>query len=161
MSIPPNNHPVATFHLRALLALALAACATPRTDPERDMPSTSSGAGTQPITVTVDRATYAPGATVGLRIVNATDGTFGYNPCTRTLEREQAGAWVAAPEPGRVCTRELRILAGRTTVSTTTDVPRSLAAGQYRLVLSFSPEDASAGASRDVVLVRSDAFRVE
>ena len=161
MRILSNRRPLASHCLRASLAWALAACATPQPDPERDMPSTSSGAGAQPITVTVDRAAYAPGATVGLRIVNGSDGTFGYNPCTRTVEREGGGAWTAVPEPDRVCTMELRLLDGRATVSTTTDVPRSLAAGRYRLVLSFSREDASATANTGAVRVPSNPFRVE
>ena len=163
MRIPANRRPIAFLHLPALLAWSLAACTTPPPQPEGGTPSASSGTGTQPIAITVDRAAYAPGATVGLRIVNGSDATFGYNPCTRSVEREQSGAWTTLPpEPDRVCTMELRLLQPRQTVSATTDLPRSLAAGRYRLLLSFSREDASAGGSNvSAVLVPSDAFRVE
>ena len=160
MRILPRRRPLALTCLASSLALALAACAA-SPDPPEGAPSASAGASSLPVTVTVDRASYAPGSTIGLRIANGSDATYGYHPCTRTLEREQGGAWTAVSEPVRVCTRELRILAGRETVSTTTELPRSLPSGRYRLVLSFSHEGADAAPSGGALLVGSNAFRVE
>lgn len=119
---------------------------------------------TTPVTVTVERATYAPGSEVTLRIANRSDQRFGYNACTRTVERESGASWVMVPEPDRVCTMELRILEARSTVTARTELPRSLDQGRYRLLLSLLREPdapAAPGGQPDRLTVASNPFRVE
>jgi hypothetical protein len=92
----------------------------------------------------LDRATYASRDDVKLTLTNDTHRNLGYNACTRVIEREAGAGWTAVPEPDRICTMELRLLARGETVSEQTDLP-ALAAGRYRIALSFSDESADAG----------------
>src|SRR5688500_13867653 len=41
-----------------------------------------------------DRSSYKAGERMTLTLVNPTGNSYAYNPCTRTLERENGGAWV-------------------------------------------------------------------
>lgn len=104
-----------------------------------DVPSQPGGA-----TLTLDRASYSAGATATMRITSQTSDTLGYNPCSsRIVERQVGSNWVAHPEPGRMCTMELRLLMPNQTVTNTTDLPADLRSGTYRMVLSLSRQSTS------------------
>jgi hypothetical protein len=92
----------------------------------------------------LDRATYSSRDDVKLTITNSTHRNLGYNACTRVIEREAGAQWAPVPEPDRICTMELRLLARGETVTEVTDLP-ALGAGRYRIALSFSDESATAG----------------
>lgn len=145
-------------------AAGLSACTTL---PPAGEPSTSS---TPPATVTqgdvslaLDRDRYAPGAQLRMTIRNHGARTFGFNPCPRIVERYDGSAWVAHPEPDRVCTLELWLLEPQSTRQATTDLPSTLAAGTYRIALIFSREDSAPAnpAERQTVRAESAPFRVE
>lgn len=98
------------------------------------------------ITLVLDRTTYRPTDMVQITMKNDAQRNLGYNACTRTVERESATAWAAVPEPDRVCTMELRLLARGETVTEQTDLPAGVAPGRYRIVLSFSDQSPTPGA---------------
>ena len=146
--------------LTLLAALALA-CRGPALEsdtsaaaPVPPIPSPSMPASA--VRITLDRDTYPPSGDVKLTLTNASRRNLGYNACTRVVERESNGTWTAVPEPDRVCTMELRLLAGGETVTEQTDLP-ALPAGRYRLSLRFSDEGGSAGTP---VQASSEPFRV-
>lgn len=128
---------------------------TTRTETTRvggNVPGSQGGA-----TLALDRTSYAPGATVTMRITSRTSDTLGYNPCAnRVVERQEGSNWVAHPEPDRMCTMELRLLMPNETVSNTTSLPGDLRSGIYRIVLSLSRQSRSGGTVRAV----SPAFSV-
>lgn len=102
---------------------------------------------THDVRLTLDAASYAPGAMVKLTMTNHTSRDLGYNACTRVVEREQSGGgrWAAVPEPDRVCTMEIRTLPANGNVTESTDLPATLEAGRYRLVLNFHDEGGPGG----------------
>ena len=118
-----------------------------------EVPSQPGGA-----TLTLDRASYSAGATATMRITSQTSDTLGYNPCAnRVVERQEGSNWVAHPEPGRMCTMELRLLMPNQTVTNTTDLPVDLRGGTYRMVLSLSRQSTS---NPGTVRAISPTFRV-
>ena len=122
----------------------------------RGEPASQTGGGA---TLTLDRTSYAAGATVTMRITSQTRDTLGYNQCSsRVVERQDGERWVAHPEPDRMCTMELRLLMPGESQTATTDLPANLRSGTYRIVLSLSPQ--SAAATRAGVRAVSPAFRV-
>ena len=150
-----NSGMTRTVTLMLMLGAALAACRTAAEDAEPAPPAQAPPATTPATTpapamsdtsvqLTLDRATYAPGANVTLTLTNRGQRELGYNACTRIVERESNGAWTAVPEPDRICTMELRLLDRGQTVKEQTDLPRA-SAGRYRLAINFSDESSSAG----------------
>ena len=140
-------------HVLFFLALGatLAACRTAAEDAEPAPPAQAPAATTPApamsdtsVQLTLDRATYAPGANVTLTLTNRDQRELGYNACTRIVEREANGVWTVVPEPDRICTMELRLLDRGQTVKEQTDLPRT-SAGRYRLAINFSDESSSAG----------------
>jgi hypothetical protein len=136
---------------RGLAVLAgitfLAACQTAARQDAADTNAGRSAAAedqrmANPATVqlTLDRSSYSAGAITTLTLTNATARDLGYNPCTRTIERQSGGNWAVVPEPDRVCTMELRLLAAGARVTERTDLPDFLQAGTYRMVLRLSDE---------------------
>jgi hypothetical protein len=103
------------------------------------------------VTVTLDRGSYAPGATATVRVVSRSSDTLGYNQCSsRLIQRSESGTWVTHPEPGRMCTMELRLLRPGEMQTFTTDLPPNLTPATYRLVLALSRQrSAPPGASGD------------
>ena len=92
-----------------------------------------------PISLTVSRNNYEPGAVVSLALTNRTERTYGYNPCTRVIEGlASGGTWVAVSEPNRLCTMELRLLEPRTERVSQTELPSPLGEGTYRMVIALS-----------------------
>src|SRR5262245_16402118 len=57
-----------------------------------------------------DKAQYRAGEKVTLTFENKSSGKYTFNPCSRALEREQGGSWVAVPDAGRMCTMEAWVL---------------------------------------------------
>ncbi|MGH7720337.1 MAG: hypothetical protein ACREON_16020, partial [Gemmatimonadaceae bacterium] len=58
------------------------------------------------------------------------------------------GAWSAVDESQRICTMEAWILEPNATRTAETELPSSLRAGRYRLVIAFTVEGASGGRVR-------------
>ena len=78
-----------------------------------------------------------------MRIVSQTSDTLGFNQCSsRSVERQDGSRWVPFPEPDRMCTMELRMLMPNETQSVTTDLPATLSAGTYRMVLTLGRQTA-------------------
>lgn len=100
----------------------------------------------------VDGARYAPGGEVRFTLVNRGATALGYNPCSsRSVERREGASWAAIPEPGRMCTQEIRLLARGDSVSATLTLPEGLSAGEYRLVFTMRRDgEAEAAASPPV-----------
>ena len=162
----------------AVATLAVAACASSRSGSEAESATASAGAtasGTAAppagaaardtsaaspggVTIALDRAQYAAGDPVALRIENRSGGGLGYNACTRAVERREGASWVAVKED-RICTMELRLLANGETASERTELPSPLPAGEYRIALAMSREEpAPAGAGP--IRATSAAFQV-
>lgn len=123
----------------------------------------SGGTERSEVTVTLDRSTYAPGATATMTIRNGGRDTLGYNQCSsRAIEQQQGSAWVVHPEPERMCTMEIRLLNPGETQTATTDIPSTLPrGGTYRLVLTLSRQRATtSGQSAGSVRATSASFRV-
>ena len=104
-------------------------------------PADSAMSGEQAgVRLELDRATYTAGASVRLRIVNGSDVTYGYNPCTRIVERREGAGWAAVQED-RACTMELRLLGARDSVDARTEMPARMPVGEYRVVLVLSRDE--------------------
>jgi hypothetical protein len=141
--------------MRAILVAALAACwacgpAVPGTEQPnagRDAADSVAARDTAgaPVELRTDRTRYVPGDAISLTLVNTTDATYAFNPCTRTLERGGSQGWTAIPEPQRVCTMQAYILEPRQTRTETTELPDTLAPGRYRVVIALTREDAAPG----------------
>jgi hypothetical protein len=141
--------------LPTVLALATGACAP---SPPAGEPAQSSAEAGK-VQVTTDRSSYRAGDPITLTVHNGSADTVAFNPCTRALEREQAGTWTAVPEPQRICTMEAWILAPGERRAGPTELPADLAAGRYRAVLAFTVESARPSAERTEA--RSAPFAVE
>lgn len=117
------------------------------------------------ITVTLDRGLYAPGATMTARVLSQSQDTLGYNPCSnRTIERHQNGNWFPVQEPNRMCTMELRLLMPNESQTVRMDLPSTVTAGTYRVVLTLSRQRSAppgAPANWGTVRVASESFRVQ
>jgi len=126
----------------AILAAAIA-CA-PAPSPDAGSPDSAGGtpapSAQGPVALTLDRASYAAGGEVTLTLTNSGAGQYYFNPCPRIVEREEAGAWTPVDEGQRMCTMEAWILDPNGTRTATTELPDSLAAGRYRIVISLTAE---------------------
>ena len=100
------------------------------------------------VQVTTDRSSYRAGDPVTLTVHNGSVDTVTFNPCTRTLEREQAGGWSTVAEPQRICTMEAWILAPGEQRAGPTELPADLTAGRYRALLAFTVESAKPESGR-------------
>lgn len=152
-----------------LLGAALgAACVTPQQatpDSSRGPAAGASAAAAAPsaaagdsIVLTTDKRSYRAGDGVTLRIDNRTAGTYGFNACTRGVERRDGAAWTDVPDEGRMCTMILQLANPRAITTATTSLPSPLAAGQYRLVLRMSRQESG---SPTALPLPSNAFEVE
>jgi hypothetical protein len=139
--------------MRLVHAIVLAAClacrtTTPGGEEGAASGDSASGAGAEApadtaaamVELRTERAQYRPGDRVALTLVNRTEATWSFNPCTRTVERETGGAWAAVAEPGRACTMEAWLLEPRATRAAETELPPSLEGGRYRLVIALIRE---------------------
>ena len=140
-------------------ALLLSSASCQSAPPAADTSPTESAArmpGNAGVRLTLDRSSYRPGADVTITLTNSTSQTFGYNECTRMVERQDGNSWTAVAEPDRVCTMHLALLQPNSTASARTDLPASLRSGSYRLSLALSDETANAAGPR----VYSSVFTV-
>ena len=116
---------------------ALSGC-SPRPERPAQAPGTASAGA--PIEIRTDRTAYRAGDPLELTVLNRRRDTLAFNPCTRTLEREQNGGWEPLEEPDRICTMEAWILGPGETRSGRTELPSEVSPGRYRVVLAFTPE---------------------
>lgn len=100
------------------------------------------------IALNTDQSRYRPGARVILSLINRTGFSYTFNPCTRVLEREVDGAWQAVEEPARACTMEASVVTPGTGRGAATDLPATLVAGRYRLVIALTREGGKVPAER-------------
>ena len=130
--------------------------ATPAPSPAADstpMPSS-------PITVSTDTRSYRPGDPVELRIRNDAAGSYTFNPCTRTLERENenaADSWAEVKEE-RMCTMIAHVLEPKSSRVERTELGEELPPGRYRMLLRFSSAAPAAKASH--VTIYTQPFTV-
>jgi Bacterial Ig-like domain len=141
-----------------LLALS-SACrpGTPGSVPnDTAKPSTSAGASTSAASGTVrtdsvvlrtDKTQYRSGERMTLTFENRSANSYAFNPCQRSVEQEAGGSWTVVPEGDRMCTMEAWTLEPHGTRSGPTELPASLAPGQYRVVVRMSVERADGVAS--------------
>jgi hypothetical protein len=106
-----------------------------------------------------DKAQYGAGEQMTLTLENRSASSYAFNPCTRSVEREEGGAWTPVPEPDRMCTMEAWILDAKGTRTGTTELPTPLAAGRYRVVVRLTVESPG-GASGSAVTAVSDPIEV-
>jgi hypothetical protein len=122
----------------------VAACApAPPADAPSRSPALAGG-----VQVTTDRPSYRSGDPLTLTVHNGSADPIAFNPCTRTLEREQGAGWRAVAEPQRICTMEAWILGPGERRDGPTELPGDLTPGRYRAVLAFTPESANPSAGR-------------
>lgn len=149
MSSGTNGLSALTFSVLLVAACAPAQRASDSTPADSVVRAPGMAAGG--VQLTLDRSTYRPGAPVTLRLVNGTSRTFGFNACTRTIERERDGEWAPFPEPDRICTMELHMLEPDANVTAQTELPGNIGRGTYRVSLALSDESASPGGPQRAV----------
>ena len=147
----------------ALVASALAALACrsgvpasgDSTSTPSPTPSANSSASTtvksDSVLLRTDKAQYRAGEKVTLTFENKSGGKYTFNPCSRSLEREQSGSWVAVPDAGRMCTMEAWVLDAHGTRTGDTELDSRLEAGRYRIVVRMSPDTPNATTSISAV----------
>ena len=106
-----------------------------------------------------DKAQYKPGEQIVLTLENRSAASYTFNPCTRSIEREDGSTWTAVPEPDRICTMEAWILEPRESRTGNTDVPASLSPGRYRVVVRLTVDSPSAASGTAITAV-SDPITV-
>ena len=111
------------------------------------------------VVLRTDKSQYRAGEKVTLTFENKSSRSYAFNPCTRTIEREENGAWTALPDPGRMCTMQAFILDAHGTGTGTTELPTPLTAGRYRVVVRMTMES-PAGASGSPINAVSDPITV-
>lgn len=144
------------------LAAAIMACQSSPSPDGRSGDSVDSIPATAPdgpIALRTDSTRYTAGASVGLSIASSAEATYSFNPCTRSIETWAGAAWNAVEEEGRVCTMEAWLIEPGATRTATTELPGSLDAGQYRLVIAFTRE-ADAQSSPERLGATSPPFTV-
>jgi Big-like domain-containing protein len=121
--------------------------------------ATSSGVTrTDSVVLRTDKTQYRAGEKVMLTFENKSAASYAFNPCTRTLEREDGSAWTAIPDEGRMCTMEAWILDPRATRTGPTELPASLTAGRYRVLVRMTIE--GGGTPSPAVTAISDPISV-
>ncbi len=159
-----------------MLAIAMLAACTPASPQPERTPATPSSSSQSPPTagtpsdpapaassdadLTLDKSSFASGAQVRMTIRSRTSDVLGFNPCNRTLERQDGSRWVKFEEPGRMCTMELWLLEPQATRSATTDLPASVPSGTYRVVLLLSRQKPGAVGNSGTVRAVSASFAV-
>lgn len=119
------------------------------------IPSANTGATatvkSDSVLLRTDKAQYRAGEKVTLTFENKSATKYTFNPCSRSLEREQSGSWVAVPDPGRMCTMEAWVLDAHGTRTGATELDSPLDAGRYRLVVRMTPDTPTATTSISAV----------
>lgn len=132
------------YLLAILLLFSLAACRqTQLPDPDA-------------IRFSTDRASYAPGSDVQIRLQNGTTTRVGYNLCYSTLERRTDDAWEEVATADEVCTAILNGLEAGDEATFAKTLPVDLSEGTYRYRTDVEVMDAGV---RDAVA--TGPFEVE
>jgi hypothetical protein len=126
--------------------------------PSASSPSTTS-TRSDSVVLRTDKSQYRAGEKVTLTFENKSSRSYAFNPCTRTIEREENGAWTALPDAGRMCTMEAWILEPRGTRTGPTELPSPMAAGRYRVVVRMTVETTD-GTAATPVIAASDPITV-
>jgi hypothetical protein len=111
------------------------------------------------IVLRTDKAQYHAGEKMTLTLENKSAASYSFNPCTRSLEREDGATWTALPDEGRMCTMEAWLLDAHGIRSGPTELPSPLAPGRYRVVIRLTREQTS-GMSSAAVSAVSDPITV-
>jgi hypothetical protein len=90
------------------------------------------------VRITVASGPYAAGALVPLTVSNLGDQEYVWNPCMHALQRPGDPEWTTVDEPERVYTALGWILRPGGRTETTTDLPASVPAGEYRFRFGLS-----------------------
>lgn len=122
-------------------------------------PTAPATARADSVVLRTDKAQYQAGEKMTLTLENKGGGSYSFNPCTRTLEREDGTTWTALPDEGRMCTMQAYLLDAHGTRSGPTELPSPLAPGRYRVVVRLTREQ-PAGASSPAVSAISDPITV-
>jgi hypothetical protein len=132
--------------------------AAPRAD---SAPASSAAAPSRADSVVLrtDKSQYRAGEKITLTFENKGARSYAFNPCSRTLEREENGTWTTVAEPNRMCTMEAWILDPHGTRTGPTELPSSLPAGRYRVVVRMTM-DALGSAPAGAVNAVSDPITV-
>lgn len=163
---------IAPTLLSAFTAFTLGACrpSTPGSA-AADSASVPAGADSSPassaaapsradsVTLRTDKSQYRAGEKITLTFENKGARSYAFNPCSRTLEREENGTWATVPEPDRMCTMEAWILDPHGTRTGPTEVPSPLPAGRYRVAVRMTM-DALGSAPAGAVTAVSDPITV-
>jgi hypothetical protein len=128
-----------------------------------DSASPAAGANTtvrsDSVLLRTDKRQYKAGEQLTLTFENKSASSYAFNPCNRSLEREEGGSWTVVPDEGRICTMEAWILDARGTRTGTTELPSPLAPGRYRVVVRMTVESPG-GAPAPAITAVSDAITV-
>ena len=126
--------------------------------PSASAPSTTS-TRSDSVVLRTDKSQYRAGEKVTLTFENKSSRSYAFNPCTRTIEREENGTWTALPDAGRMCTMEAWILDPHGTRTGPTELPSPMAAGRYRIAVRMTVESTD-GTSAAPVIAVSDPITV-
>ena len=167
-----DNWPLAVI-LGGLSLLALAGCRSgPSASPAADSGSPSARADTTPaapapsttvrsdsVLLRTDKTQYKAGERMTLTFENRSAVGYTFNPCQRSLERDDGGAWKPLPDEDRMCTMEAWLLGPHSTGTGPTELPAKIPAGRYRVVVRMGVENPGAAAASTITAV-SDPFTV-
>ena len=130
-----------------------------RVDTATPAPAATATVRSDSVVLKTDKAQYKAGEKMTLTFENRSAASYAFNPCARSIEREDGGVWKALPDEGRMCTMEAWILEPRGTRTGATELPTTIAAGRYRVVVRMTVESPG-GAAASAITAVSDPFTV-
>jgi hypothetical protein len=165
-----NGRPAAVFLVTVALlggcrpkapgsAATDSAITSARPDTASSTAAPASSSQSDSIVLRTDKTQYRAGEKITLTFENKSARSYTFNPCMRTLERDEKGPWTPIAEPGRICTMEAWLLDPHGTRTGPTELPTPLSAGRYRIVVRMTV-DASGGAPSSAVNAVSDPITV-
>jgi len=122
-------------------------------------PSPTAAAPADSVILRTDKGAYRAGEKMTLTLENKSASSFTFNPCNRSIERQDGGNWIALPDEGRMCTMEAWVLDPHGSRSGPTELPATIAPGKYRVVIRLN-RDQTAGAQSPAVSAISDAITI-
>lgn len=87
------------------------------------------------VSLKTDRSAYAAGESITLRLINDGGLVVGYNLCSAQLQVQGERGWEPAPDSGRFCTMELRMLQSGESAEFAFSDLGSLEPGSYRFAV--------------------------
>ena len=130
-----------------------------RGDTPAPAPAASATVRSDSVLLRTDKAQYKAGERMTLTFENRSAAGYTFNPCQRLIEREDGGAWKPLPDEGRMCTMEAWLLGAHSTGTGPTELPATIPAGRYRVVVRMAEERPGAPATSAIAAV-SDPFTV-